>query len=58
MPISEELRSMLVCPQCKGDLRDEKDPERLICDRCGLIFLIVDDIPDMLVENAQRITKA
>jgi len=58
MPISEELRSILVCPQCKGDLRDEKDPERLICDRCGLIFLVVDDIPDMLVENAQRIAKA
>ena len=58
MPISEDLRSMLVCPQCKGDLRDEQDPERLICDRCGLIFLVVDDIPDMLVENAQRIAKA
>jgi len=58
MPISEELRSILVCPQCKGDLRDEQDPERLICDRCGLIFLVVDDIPDMLVENAQRIAKA
>ena len=58
MPISEELRSILVCPQCKGDLRDEKDPERLVCDRCGLTFLVVDDIPVMLIEEAERITKA
>ncbi len=58
MPISEELRSILVCPQCKGDLRDQKDPERLICDRCGLAYPIVDDIPVMLIEEAERIAKA
>jgi len=57
MPISQELRSILVCPQCKGDLRDERDPERLVCDACGLAYPIVDDIPVMLIEEAERISK-
>ncbi|MBI4363990.1 MAG: Trm112 family protein [Candidatus Latescibacteria bacterium] len=58
MPISQELRSILVCPQCKGELRDEQNPERLICDACGLAYAIVDDIPNMLIEEAERIEKA
>ena len=40
MPISQELRAILVCPQCKGELRDQKEPECLICDRCGLAYAI------------------
>jgi len=58
MPISQELRAILVCPQCKGELRDQKDPECLICDRCGLAYAIVDGVPNMLIEEAQRTTKA
>jgi len=58
MPISEELRAILVCPQCRGELRDEKEPERLICDRCCLAYAIVNNVPNMLIEEAERITKA
>jgi LSD1 subclass zinc finger protein len=55
MPISEELLSILVCPQCKQDLQYDRPAERLICARCGLRYPIVDDIPVMLVEEAERI---
>jgi len=58
MPIDHELRCILVCPQCKGELRDQNEPERLICDRCGLAYAIVDGIPNMLIEEAERIHKA
>jgi len=58
MPISDELLSILVCPQCKGDLRYEREPERLICERCRLRYPIVDDIPVMLPEEAERFDKA
>jgi uncharacterized protein YbaR (Trm112 family) len=58
MPISQELRAILVCPQCKGELRDQKEPECLICDRCGLVYAITDGVPNMLIEEAQRIAKA
>ncbi|HEY7727889.1 MAG TPA: Trm112 family protein [Candidatus Eisenbacteria bacterium] len=58
MPISDELLSILVCPQCKGDLRYERDAERLVCDACRLRYPIVDDIPVMLPEEAERFERA
>jgi uncharacterized protein len=55
MPISDELLSILVCPQCKQDLEYDRAAEKLICARCGLRYPIVDEIPVMLVEEAERI---
>ena len=58
MPLSDELLEILVCPQCRGDLVYDRAAECLICARCRLRYLIVDDIPDMLVERAERIDPA
>jgi uncharacterized protein YbaR (Trm112 family) len=58
MALSEELLSILVCPQCKGDLRYEREAERLDCDVCRLRYPVVDDIPVMLPEEAERYEKA
>jgi uncharacterized protein YbaR (Trm112 family) len=58
MPISDELLSILVCPQCKGDLRYEREAQRLVCDACRLRYPIVDDIPVMLPEEAERFDPA
>ena len=55
MPISDELLSILVCPQCKKELTYDRAAEKLICAACGLRYPIVDDIPVMLVEEAERI---
>ena len=55
MPISEELFAILVCPQCKQDLVYDREADKLICEACGLRYPIVDDIPVMLVEEAERI---
>jgi uncharacterized protein YbaR (Trm112 family) len=49
--INEELLALLVCPVGKAPLRREGDV--LVCTRCGLRFAIKDDIPDMLVEEAE-----
>lgn len=49
--INEELLSLLVCPMGKAPLRLEG--ETLTCSRCGLRFAIKDDIPNMLVEEAE-----
>ncbi len=54
MPIDDELLSMLACPQCKKELTYDRAAEKLICEACGLRYPIVDDVPDMLVENAER----
>jgi len=50
--IPQELMDILVCPACKGDLRQE-DPE-LVCTRCSLRYPVRDGIPIMLVEQATK----
>ena len=51
--IDEELLKILVCPKCKGDLEYKPEPERLICNNCRLIYRIEDNIPNMLIEEAE-----
>lgn len=53
--INEELLKILVCPQCKGELEHDKDSNRLLCHECNLAYPIKDDIPVMLVEEAEEI---
>ena len=59
MAISKELLDILACPQCKGELtmRLGKDgqEEGLVCPACKLLYLIKDDIPIMLIDEAQRL---
>lgn len=49
--INENLLALLVCPLGKAPLRREGDT--LVCTRCGPRFAIRDDIPNMLIEDAQ-----
>ena len=49
--IDEELKAILVCPQCKGDLLFEET--RIICRACRKAYAIRDDIPVMLINEAQ-----
>jgi len=50
--IPQELMDILVCPACKGNLRDED--RELVCTSCGLRYPVRDGIPIMLVEEATR----
>ncbi len=58
MPLSDELLSILVCPQCRGDLAYDRAAETLTCAACGLRYPIVDDVPVMLPEEAEKIERA
>lgn len=49
--VSEELLKLLVCPLGRSPLR--RDGNTLVCTRCGPIFSIDDDIPNMLIEEAK-----
>ena len=55
--INKDLLDILVCPKCKGSLRldKEKDKERLICKECKVAYPIKDDIPVMLIEEAENL---
>ena len=49
--VDERLLKILVCPQCKQDIRLEEDT--LICDKCRLKYPIRDGIPIMLIDEAE-----
>ena len=56
MGISKELLEILVCPQCKGDVRLNPNKDGLICDRCRLLYEIREEIPIMLIDEAKPLT--
>ncbi|MEW5701722.1 MAG: Trm112 family protein [Candidatus Zixiibacteriota bacterium] len=51
--LDPRLVEILVCPACKGTLQYDRDRETLECGRCRLRYPVRDDIPIMLVEEAE-----
>lgn len=49
--IDKELLDILACPLCKTEVRLEK--ERIVCTVCGRRYPIKDDIPIMLIDEAE-----
>jgi len=58
MPLNPELKEILVCPKCKGDLQFHEDQKEIHCLHCRLIYDIKDDIPVMLVEEARPLDRS
>ncbi len=55
MAISAELLEILACPKCKGAVELTPQQDGLICAACRLKYRIEDDIPVMLIEEAEPI---
>ncbi|GBD97934.1 MAG TPA: Trm112 family protein [Nitrospirae bacterium] len=55
MALKEELLDILACPKCKGDIRLNESESGLICDNCKLLYHIKDDIPIMLIDEAETL---
>jgi len=55
MAIKQELLDILACPKCKGNIRLNEAKDGLICDSCRLKYHIKDDIPIMLIDEAEAI---
>ena len=53
MPIAAELKEILACPKCKGELEFREDEGRILCHACKLAYRIEDDIPVMLIDEAK-----
>ena len=53
--INKDLLDILACPQCKGPVELTEDENGLICDKCKLLYEIIDDIPVMLIDKAVRL---
>ena len=54
MKLDPVLLEILVCPDCKGSLTVDQDHDELLCNSCGLIYPVRDNIPIMLVDQARR----
>jgi uncharacterized protein len=53
--LSQELLDILACPKCKGELRLTDKQDGLVCEACKLRYPIKDDIPIMLIDEAESI---
>jgi hypothetical protein len=52
--LAKELLEILACPKCKGDLEYDQPDQKLICHACKLRYDIKDDIPIMLIDEAEK----
>lgn len=55
MTLPDRLLEKLVCPQCKGKLIYNEGEETLVCEACKLAFRVTDNIPVLLVDEAEKI---
>jgi len=55
MPLAPDLMAILRCPKCLGEVLESQTAEGpgLVCGACKLVYPIVDDIPQCLVDAAR-----
>jgi uncharacterized protein YbaR (Trm112 family) len=55
MALDKDLLAILCCPKCKGDIRLTETGDGLVCDSCRLKYPVKDDIPVMLIDEAEKV---
>jgi len=50
--IDQALLDILACPKCKESVQYNDDKTALLCQNCQLAYPIRDDIPVMLIDEA------
>ena len=56
MSINKKLIKILVCPKCNGDVKEEKI--FIICEKCNLAYPVLNNVPNMLIDEAWTLEKA
>jgi uncharacterized protein YbaR (Trm112 family) len=52
--MDKQLAAMLVCPNCKGQLKLDKEAQELLCTFDGLAYPVRDGVPVMLEQEARQ----
>ena len=52
--LDKQLLDILACPKCKGELEYKSEDDQLICNQCRLIYPVKNDIPVMLIDEAEK----
>ncbi len=50
--IKQELLNIIACPKCKGPVQLNEKEDGLVCTHCRLCYVIRDEIPIMLIDEA------
>ncbi len=58
MALDTQLLDILACPQCKGEVRLRDDQTAILCESCRLAYPVRDQIPVMLIEEAEALGEA
>jgi uncharacterized protein YbaR (Trm112 family) len=54
VPVDKDLLDILVCPRDRGDIEYREAEEVIVCLKCGYRYPVRDDIPVMLIEEAEK----
>ena len=54
MGVPKDLLDIMACAFCKSELRLDGNKLHCVNKECGLVFPIKDDIPIMLIDEAER----
>jgi uncharacterized protein YbaR (Trm112 family) len=57
MSLDPKLLEIIACPKCKGHLELKADGSALTCQACRLAYPVVDDIPNLIAEDAQPLER-
>jgi len=52
VPLDASVLNLLACPACRGAL--SLHDQRLVCAACGRVYPIVDGIPVLIAERAEK----
>ncbi len=53
--LDPKLLEILACPRCKGAVDIDADHTSLVCPACRLRYRVENDIPIMLIEEAENL---
>ncbi len=54
MTIDKDLLDILACPSCRGEVDYREEEQVIVCRSCGYRYPVRDDIPVMLIEEAEK----
>jgi uncharacterized protein len=52
--LNKHISNIMACPKCKNNIEHDKNNKIIICRNCNLTFIINQNIPLMLVDEAQQ----
>ena len=55
MSVRADLMEILACPKCKQAVELAEDEQSISCPACRLRFPVRDDIPVMLIDEAESL---